>query len=580
MPLSIATNAASLNAQRTLSSSSTLLSRSLQRLSSGLRINSAQDDAAGLAISTRMTTQIRGMSQAVRNANDGLSMLQTAEGSMETLNSNLQRIRELAVQSANASNSASDRAALAQEVDQRLAEIDRIGKTATFNGQRIFAADGSSIGGNTNQRAVSDALRMGWLENAEAMVQQSYGLQGDGADLQIEITSFSDGQYNTAARVVSSVGGLPGGRGTNLKFQVDMADFTPPNLPDGGSAWMYNDRIIVHEMVHAVMARSTNWESLGSTSKWFVEGAAEFIHGADERVVGDVAASSLAAVVDTIADGSGAATWASDSDHYSSGYVAVRYLHDKLKSAGFSGGVKDFMTYLNSASAPTMNQALDHFFGTGAGNAAYVQTDFLVEFEANGVNFVNTEMNLANTDTGAIGGLDADGGSIKTQNSVVSDLGTHYGDDVLTGFTENWEETRPGTSATYNATLQIGANVGETSDIQFGAMSKTALGLDEVDVATSNYTASRTILHIDQALEYLSKQRAALGAQMSRMESTISNLQVSIETASTSNSRIVDADYASETAQLTRAQILRQAGVAISAQANSLPRNVLRLLGA
>ncbi len=141
MALVINTNVMSLNAQRNLSTSGMALSTSLQRLSSGLRINSAKDDAAGLAISSRMTTQINGLNQAVRNANDGISLAQTTEGALQEVTNNLQRIRELAVQSANASNSDSDRQALDQEVQQRLNEVQRIAAQTSFNGRKVL--DGS-----------------------------------------------------------------------------------------------------------------------------------------------------------------------------------------------------------------------------------------------------------------------------------------------------------------------------------------------------------------------------------------------------------------------------------------------------
>src|SRR6187401_394158 len=148
MALVINTNVMSLNAQRNLSTSGNKLATALQRLSSGLRINSAKDDAAGLAISDRMTTQISGLNQAARNANDGISLAQTTEGALQEVTNNLQRIRELAVQSANATNSTSDRNALNQEVQQRIAEIDRIASQTSFNGRKVL--DGS-FGGATFQ---------------------------------------------------------------------------------------------------------------------------------------------------------------------------------------------------------------------------------------------------------------------------------------------------------------------------------------------------------------------------------------------------------------------------------------------
>src|SRR3954451_24867874 len=153
MPQFINTNISSLNAQRNLNSSQTSLATSLQRLSSGLRINSAKDDAAGLAISERMTAQIKGLNQAVRNANDGISLSQTAEGDLVQITNNLQRMRELSVQSANATNSSSDRAAIQAEVSALTTEIDRVAKNSSFNGVKLldgsFSAQTFQVGANT-----------------------------------------------------------------------------------------------------------------------------------------------------------------------------------------------------------------------------------------------------------------------------------------------------------------------------------------------------------------------------------------------------------------------------------------------
>src|SRR5574340_1216586 len=155
MPAYINTNIASLNAQRNLTGSQGALQTSLQRLSSGLRINSAKDDAAGMAISDRMTSQIRGLNQATRNANDGISLAQTAEGALSEISNNLQRIRELAIQSANSTNSASDRASLDAEVQQLIAEISRVASQTSFNGLNLldgtFTSQSFQVGANANQ---------------------------------------------------------------------------------------------------------------------------------------------------------------------------------------------------------------------------------------------------------------------------------------------------------------------------------------------------------------------------------------------------------------------------------------------
>jgi flagellin-like hook-associated protein FlgL len=246
MALSINTNVASLNAQRNLNTSQSTLVKALQRLSSGLRINSAADDAAGLAISERMTTQVRGLNQGVRNANDGVSMLQTADSALGTVTENLRRIRELAVQAANATNSDSDRAALQQEISQLTQEVDRVGRTTSFNGQLLFGQSTESVVGDSSQLAVVDGLKSGWLSSAEQMIKEYYGIQANGDAIRLDLTGFTDGAGNTLARVTTQF--AANGKGTNITLQIDMSDFATPNLPNGGTAPLYADRIIAHEM--------------------------------------------------------------------------------------------------------------------------------------------------------------------------------------------------------------------------------------------------------------------------------------------------------------------------------------------
>ena len=196
----INTNVASLNAQRNLSTSQTTLATSLQRLSSGLRINSAKDDAAGLAISERFSTQIRGLNQAVRNANDGISMAQTGEGALAEIGNNLQRIRELAVQAANVTNSASDRAALDLEVQQRLAEIDRTASQTSFNGQKILNGE---IGSATFQVGanVGETISVGFSTSTRITEMGKAASASSGVAMSSLITAGSDavaGSYTKA----------------------------------------------------------------------------------------------------------------------------------------------------------------------------------------------------------------------------------------------------------------------------------------------------------------------------------------------------------------------------------------------
>ena len=572
MALSINTNIVSLNVQRQLGTAQGSLATAMQRLSTGLRINSAKDDAAGLAISERFTSQIRGNMQAARNANDGISMLQTADGNLSNVTGNLQRIRELAVQAANGTNSLSDRTAIQSEVTQLAAEIDRVGAGAQFNGLYIFAQDHVSAVGDVNQLAVLDGLKAagGWLENSERLISDLYGLTADGAAISIELTSFSDGAGGVAARVGSSVGAS--GFGTNVTLQIDMADFTPPNLPNGGSAPYYNDRIIAHEMVHAVMARSTNYGSLANNAanKWFLEGAAEFIHGADERVASDIAnngtgAAGRNAIAAALSDG-----FQVTSLDYSAGYAATRYLHEQIQAAG-GEGIKDMMVYLNQNPSATLDDA----FANASSGAYADNATFLTAFATSGAAFIAT-FDLTNTDTGAIGGLDVDGGATKTATSTVPNGASRSGTDVLAGFTETFEDVAAAAGNSNQLAFQIGANVGETISTNLGAINLGALALtNALDVVNQ---PGQVIGAMDRALEYVSMERAKIGAQMSRFETAISNLGMTAENLSAARSRIQDADFATETASLSRAQILQQAGTAMVAQANQLPQTVLALL--
>ncbi len=557
-----------MNSARHQSASATDLSRSLERLSSGLRINSAKDDAAGLAISERMTTQIRGLNQATRNANDGISMLQTAEGALGSMTGNLQRIRELSIQAANATNSAADKQALQEEVNQLVQEVERVSTSTMFNNETIFDTTSVSVLGSESQLAVLYGLQNGWLEQAESMIQSYFGISADGADLDIELTTFTDGAGGTAARV--SAGPFDGvtGKGLNVTLQIDMSDFSPPNLPNGGTAPFYNDRIIAHEMVHAVMNRSMNVLSMtgAADQTWFLEGSAEFIHGADERLNADIAGSSIAAVVGQSANfGAAGGAWGGTSDEYSSAYAAIGYLHQEIKNNGGSG-IKDVMVHLNQNVGSTLDAAL------AAATPYANEAAFLADFQANGAAYISG-LNLTDTDTGAIGGA-IDGGAIKTAENVVANSSTRSGTNPLSGFNEVWEDIAIAAVGN-NKTLQVGANKDETLDVSFGAVNTAAMSMQNIDLVNN---AGFATFQMDLALNHINLERSKIGAQLNRLESTISNNQVSAESMTASRSRIKDADFAVETATMTKTQIMQQAATAIMAQANSSPRMLLSLL--
>ncbi len=554
MSISITTNVLSMGAQRALKSHATAQERLMEQLSAGSRINGARDDPAGQAISSRMASSQRGMSQALRSINDGTSMLQVAEGAMANVTESLQRLRELAVASGNGSYGDRDRAALQTEALEILAHINQVGEQTKFNGETLFSQDSGSIGGDEKKRRVLDGLKSGWLSSAEQMVKQYYGIEGDGVKITVNLDTTDGG-----AGVLASVsGGVSGGKYTNLHLNLDMADFGFGDTRDGGGSPYYNDRVVAHEMAHAVMSRTMNFTALPS---WFVEGTAELIQGADERVRSSIASGNSVATIVAGVSGGGFV--------YDGGYLASRYMHDKLKDLGVEGGIKGVMQYLNQNQGANLDQALN---AVSKGEIASTSA-FLSDFGANGVNFVNTKVNLTNADTGAIGGLDADGGRALDARAVVADAGDNNAKDGLAGFDVSYPELGGGTGIR-RVQIQAGEGAGQLIELQFSAMNARALGLANLDMKNG----AISLLHVDEALDFVNKQRVAVGASSNRLDMAASSLQSDAINMAAAKERIDGVDYATSAAGLTRAQILQQAASAMLAQANQQPRAVLSLL--
>jgi flagellin len=449
----INTNVASLNTQRNLNVSQNAQATAIQRLSSGLRINSAKDDAAGLAISERFGAQIRGLNQAVRNANDGVSLAQTAEGALGTMGTALQRIRELAVQSANATNSASDRAALQAEVSQLVGEITRVGNTTNFNGLKIL--DGS-------------------------YKSQQYQV-GANAGETIAVTLNDSRASKLGANVLSATAG------TDIASDVAVA-------------------------------------------------AGLVVNGTTIDVTG-VAAGDFATLLDRINAKSG-----------TTGVSAQRATKTEVSLA---------YTAPAAAASITVN-------GVAVSLASGADADAAV-----------TAINAVSEQTGV---------TVSNASGTLTFSSSNGGDITLQDDADDNLATVTATASTFVAGIELSTGVGKS--ITVSGTTATNLGLAS---NTKQYTvsgldigsitgANDAIRAVDFALSQVSSQRATLGALQSRFEAVVGSLQTNAENLSASRSRILDADFASETASLTRAQILQQAGVAMLAQANALPQNVLALL--
>lgn len=545
-------NISSITACRSYSMNNLQSQKSLNKLSSGLRINSAADDAAGLSISEKMRAQIRGLNRANSNIQDGISLLQVADGALNEVQSLLQRGRELSIQAANDTLTTSDKQMIQEESMQIASDINRISNHTEFNTIKLLNVPQAS----SEDNAIIIALKSALLEQSESRIRSQYGLTADTADLKI-VLEHSPQSYLAAVSYSLDASG----KAINQQLHVDVDDFTPATLPNGGTAPVYNDRIIAHELVHATMGRTMNF---GSLPTWFVEGTAEFIHGADERLYGDSnRGANFAAVVNELS------SWEDNkSIDYSAAYAAVRYMHNEIKVAG-GNGIKDIMAYLSGDPTKNLNDALQN----ASSGAFSGLADFTTKFSANGAAFMAT-MDLTNTDTGAIGGADADGGAILTAESVIGD-NVNLTDDPLTGFNEIWPTITPITSSSLQ--IQSGANTGDTLSLSLADTSSEALGVANIDLVKN---ASNAIDSFNNAINSVSHIRANIGALQNRLEHALQISDNSAENLSASESRIRDLDMAKEMIIFTKNNILSQASSAMIAQANQQPQSVLQLLKA
>ena len=520
------TNMPSLNTQRHLAKAQNNLNNSLQRLSSGLRINTAKDDAAGLAISQRMTAQIRGLNVAQRNANDGVSMAQTAEGALSEMGDILQRVRELAVQSANATNSAGDRKSLNDEVNQLVAELNRFANTTEFNGMKLLNGDNSvaafQIGANANQTITATT------------------------------TDFRTNKYGSyqVGNATATAAAATAGKGVSISHAV--AGSTSSSLQVTGAA------------VSAAGTMTLNGPNAsGSVSLSVSDSAADIASKINSQ---DLTGIKATARTETMI-----------------GFTTGDYVVEISTTNATS----------NSANTETATISFSVFGTPGVGSSAEALTDAVNAFnEQSSKTGITAKLNDAKT--GII--LENDEGkninvTLKSSNTIymgnasngsapaVSVAGTTSGKtftaagQVTLDASRSYSITKD-TSAVIQAGVLSGGSIAATDKV----IGSTLQRVDSLDITTVK-GANDAIHIVDQAIDSVNAQRAKYGALQNRFESTISNLATSSENVSAARSRIQDTDFASETANLSRSQVLQQAATSMLAQANQLPNNVLTLLG-
>ncbi len=494
MPQIINTNISSLTAQRNLDRSQGALQTSLQRLSSGLRINSAKDDAAGLAIVDRMTSQIRGLNQAVRNANDGISVAQTAEGALQEGSNILQRVRELAIQSANDSNSANDRANIQKEVVQLQSELNRIAETTTFNGKNLL--DGNFV---TQQFQVGS--------NANETISVSIGSAAAtsmGAD-QVKDTATQDNMGTALAGAADGTGG--NGTAADAAF------------------------VITGGLGTATLSTAANGT-----------------------------AASIAAQVNGETANTGVSATASTSTTISA--VTTGSVSFKLSSRDEAGAAVG----TESTVSAVITSATDLSALRDAINAETARTGVTATLGGAG-----DTIDLTNTTGQDIAVADvADGTAGST--AVLSVGGVALSDEGATD-----DSIVVGGKLEFNSSDSFLIQSSATDILTNASTSSSLSSVADIDLSTRE-GSNNALAVIDEALSFITDTRADLGAVQNRLDSTISNLQNISENVSAARSRIQDADFAAETANLTKNQILQQAGLSILSQANSSGQSVLSLL--
>lgn len=506
MPQIINTNISSLNSQRNLNASQNSLATSLQRLSSGLRINSAKDDAAGLAITTRFTAQINGLNQATRNANDGVSLAQTAEGGLTTVGDSLQRIRELAVQAANGTNSSSDRAALQLEANQLLQEVTRIATTTQFNGANVI--DGTltgtqfQVGANAGQ-TISFGINS--AKAADLGTQRSGLGRLSGASSTITAAAVAAASSSVTNRVAAQ----------NLSLFANNATTTLA-VAAGDSAQTIASNINSNTTTTGVTATASTAALFGTVQS---TGTVSF-----NLASSATASATIAAAVTNVNDLSGLA----------------QAINAQTAVTGISAEINIGSLKLTHSGGADIK--IGDFANSGGGTATF---QGLLGFSA-------TNVTRGSAATLSNGGNDSSvvGGEIRLDsNSIYSVQSTVAG-------------TASGGILDVNSSNQAFASLTAASAVNISTI----------------YGANNALAIIDKALETVATIRASLGAMQNRFSATITNLQTSAENGAASRSRILDADFAAETSNLSRSQVLQQAGIAVLAQANAQPNNVLALL--
>lgn len=604
MSTSINTNISAIAAQNSLRTTGLNQSTSMERLSTGIRINNAKDDAAGLAISTRMTANIRGIAAAIRNANDGISLTQTAEGSLNAIGDNLQRIRELAVQSANSSNTATDRSALNAEATQLVAEIDRVASNSSFNGIKLL--DGSyknqslqiGAGNDSNDRitisignAKASALGVGVgaaygktitpTGNVSAVALSSGDISINGYQVGASSSDGVSSKYATTSGIAKAAAINQIAQQTGVNAAVGSTTLTGV-APTAITATASTD-LNINGVDIGVIAAVTVADV----------GAARAIERGNQVAAAINAKSAETGVTATSDSSTGVVSLvASDGRN-----VVVKTTDAGAKATGFNSTAAGDTTVTFAgavSSGKTVVFAGLTFTATHGATSAQIATVFSNLPAGMTAASANTAASAAGVTAAGTGTFTA--GTLET--GYTSGAATGLSIKFTAGSTATTRLAVTGTETVVSgaSTIAVDAESLTTSKITLSTSSKDGINLagaaskigttsgqynsdalQGVDLTTAlGSQAALTVL--DKAINTVTDSRASLGAYQNRLSASISNLETSSMNLQASRSRILDTDYAKETTNLAKAQIIQQAATAMLAQANQSAQSVLALL--
>ncbi|RMD04335.1 flagellin [Clostridium autoethanogenum] len=548
------------NAIRHMNANNTAAGKSMQKLSSGLRINSAADDAAGLAISEKMKAQVNGLNQANSNAQDGVSMVQTAEGALNETTSILQRMRTLANQSANGTNTDQDRSNIQDEMDQLTSEINRIGNTTEFNTQKLLNGGIGSTDGQKITEATSAAVTVGFNSTGAA---SSFKGTITVDNRSFDLSSVSLGAGATMTQTISALQNVTSG-GVKLGDLVDITKDTATDIKftdkSSGASSSITASVGANGSLN-VLAKTTVdgdptlIERAGLQGTTTLGATADNVIAKDSTLKITVGSNSAVEVAlnDTTADKT---------------YATKTGADDNVKQAAMDDLIKDVNASLQKAGLSDKVEA-----SLSKDNKVQFISKSGVDISvANGVGTPMTSLGFTGT---------TDGTAVKNVEQVAG----------------------PGAEGTgFNTTFQIGANEGQSMSLNINDMRSAALGITG-NAGQKGFTATNTVTNgttdikqeaalnvmnkddasaalttIDGALTKVSAERGKLGAIQNRLEHTENNLSTSAENLTSAQARITDVDMASEMSQYSKNNILAQAAQAMLAQANQQPQQVLQLL--